>query len=473
MNLKYYLTKIRDYKKDITLWLSWVLCYRQKKWEKYICTSLFWDNVNKLETELLINIQKNIENRKFNYFFLRDEINNGSWISNIDHIILRLDMLKNSIFIEAEKWWYKLEQELKSYYVKIIDWLQSCIYWPSISETITEKYQIVRHLTTILKSHKDMFSKSEMKYLENKIDFNLEIDSSVSRKRHDDIWNIKIKDVVSVFKKVFDIYWLNWWKVVIDPTRLFVSVRWKIKNLFIPANIKSYSVKKLCELIDHEIWTHVIRWENANKTFWDSTYDYLILEEWLALMNEKLVTEEFDDIKQIPSIQHISTFIWENFNFKETEKILRIYFKSMWVNKDDLDSVSKQRALRVKNFYPFDSIGANRKDILYYRWFMALFSYYKNFINNNSLEFTKKMYFGKVWSGSLELIGLLKKEFKFDDNIIMPIWVWKLLYRNIRYWKDITAFSIKDDFRVKGTIISDDIIKKIKDISEFIKRRIY
>jgi hypothetical protein len=56
--------------------------------------------------------------------------------------------------------------------------------------------------------------------------------------------------------------------------------------------------------------------------------DYLSVQEGVAVLNQRLITESIKDTNiNEPLISNISTFIGENYNFKDTKELLKIYNK--------------------------------------------------------------------------------------------------------------------------------------------------
>jgi hypothetical protein len=71
---------------------------------------------------------------------------------------------------------------------------------------------------------------------------------------------ISLKQIYEIFQKIFTYYQLeNDWKIEQKEEFKNFSVNFSQKTLCIPGNLESLSLKRLLELIDHEICVHLIR----------------------------------------------------------------------------------------------------------------------------------------------------------------------------------------------------------------------
>jgi hypothetical protein len=66
-------------------------------------------------------------------------------------------------------------------------------------------------------------------------------------------------------------------KIIIDPNSTSIAVG--ENDMKIPAAYKSLSIKRICELMDHEISTHALTNKNNKKTLNIKSDTYLELQE--------------------------------------------------------------------------------------------------------------------------------------------------------------------------------------------------
>jgi hypothetical protein len=193
------------------------------------------------------------------------------------------------------------------------------------------------------------------------------------------------------------------------------------------------SLKRLLELIDHEICVHLIRWENTHRTLQTALEWYLKIEEWVAIFHEKNVFWEVD-FEITP--HHIYLYLAEKFIWNDLKMALHIYMtlenSSWWgVTQKQVEN----RFLRIKSFSSFSHFGWNKKDLVYSRWLKQVIDLQKNWNYN---DFEKKFYFWKMSSKDFSYFqtSTLYREF-LSQKIIQPDFFWKLYFDYKILQKDI------------------------------------
>lgn len=524
-NFMLFSKKIEEIKEPIWSALAWILSYK-KAWESdnNISTKFFNENIKEVSKQDIENAQIFLEHFENQFKRLKiDLINEESFnetqkktlLQIINSNILKIILLKESVFIEAEKWWYRLSIAEKNERLQKIEKLETMIYWPKISDQIKEKKIIMTYLDNLHKNNVDKLNPeenqifewflnkfSERNIIENKKNSEEQSEKIDSMwfcqilKKVFDIYNIKNKlviidnnrDTVSEENDIIYIPWSidekmrekiledNWlkdtMKITIDPKVSSISA-WENK-ISIPESYKNLSIKRICELIDHEISTHILTNKNNKKTLNIKTDTYLELQEWVAVLNEKLATEKMENLNiNEPTIHHISTFIGENYNGEESKKILEIYYKMLW----DVDYAKKanDRVMRIKRFHSFDLPWANRKDVVYRRW-LADVVLYINSLDKNSIEDRKKLqadiykfYISKLWKNEITNADKLIEWFDIDKwDVILPFALWKIIYEkllwnNISNIDDIRFLASEHKLNYKQMKILLEIVQLIKE----------
>lgn len=106
------------------------------------------------------------------------------------------------------------------------------------------------------------------------------------------------------------------------------SVKFSKKTVVVPKDkIATTSIFRLLQLLDHEIGVHAIRGHNTIQSLRIAGSNYLDAEEGLATHSEEMFENEIEDITGGVTLHHITTFIAENYNAEDTEKLLQIFFK--------------------------------------------------------------------------------------------------------------------------------------------------
>lgn len=446
-------------------------------------------------------------------------------LTTIQGNILRIILLEHAVYIEAEKWWYPLDEKKKTECLEKINKIESVIYGPRVIDQPEERTIVMTKLNHLFQDNKYKLTPEEQNKFEQLLaKFPERNTLNEKLKEKDSLGELPLMDICHLFQKVLSIYNIpskivfidekisqekeeedilylpfdydqkaltkaykdhginNIFKITLDPRVSWFGIKEYAVN--IPTSRDKMSVKRLCELIDHEINTHLLRAHNKRNTVNLTTEWYLETEEWIATMNEKLTSQKREDIKiDTPTIHNISLLIGELYNFDDTKELLRIYY-TMTVNeweeqenkeKNTPEIMAEKRALRVKRYHAFDHPGANRKDVVYRRWLIDAITYIKN-LNKDDINDIQKLqkhmnnfYFSKLGKAEIQNADELFEWFTIDKkNVILPIAIGKLLYEKLLGNKlndidDIRFLSStqKLDYKQKKLLL--EIISYIKD----------
>lgn len=394
------------------------------------------------------------------------QILNNTWFELI--------RLQNSIYLEAEKAWYKLSKNDRKKYVKNIYLINFALNWKEFSTNQDEINAIFKHLFTLYNQNWDNLTTKEKniffdfcKNFWRKIPTKKDINKKNKQENNDlkdFLYNkIEIEKVKEIFEKVLKLYWLDWWKSEIWNFPNF-WVNKKSKKIKIPKNIKSITIKKLLELIDHEIWVHAIRWYNQNKTLKVNYDHYVEAEEWFAKLSTSLFNNDLEDVEVEIWKSAVSTFIAENYDWENTYELLKIYYKLNIEEKltpEEIELKAKDIMLRKKKFLSLKEKWALRKDVSYYRWEQKILNYLLE--EDDIKSFIKKFYFSKLSLKDLEYVDYFKEKLDIDeDELIYPLWIWKIIYKKL-LWKKVTLEKLRQ---------WDPRFEAIDNISFWVKRKI-
>ncbi len=153
--------------------------YQTDSFENYIATELF-------NTELFNKNKKRLNFRdidetiwfvnwwKDNLVELRERIRNDSFleedqrkflINNIDSILTRMELVLKWVYIEAEKWWYKLDRDKRNELKQEVQKLCNKIWWPRVTDESHEKFLVLKHIHDKFNEKKDLLSDEEQKII--------------------------------------------------------------------------------------------------------------------------------------------------------------------------------------------------------------------------------------------------------------------------------------------------------------------
>jgi len=412
-----------------------------------------------------------------------NEVQKNIFIWTLRAYSLKVIGFKYAVYIEAEKAGYPLKKEDRSQYLRNIEKIETLVYGPKISENKEEVWSIMTTLDKCFQKNKDKISEEEQTVFNTFLEKFSERSTKTETKEKSKntlgklnqenfakvlqkglaIYNvesriIKIKDDITEIKeedgilyipainkdtekaygkkdleKIYKEYDISekTLKIKIN-TCAAIEVNIPEKEINIPANINFYNTTRVLELLSHEIGTHAFSWVNKEAKFNIEADTYLELQEGVAMLNEKAVSWEIKNISAAPTIHHISTFIWENYNAQETEKILEIYYKLQ--GKKNATTMAKNRTQRVKRFHSNDEKWASRKDVVYWRWMLDVLEYIQN-LDPEKEEDIKELqknifgfYIGKLGKEEVKNASDLIEWFDINtSNIILPADIGKIL----------------------------------------------
>lgn len=376
--------------------------------------------------------------------------------------------------------WY-----LKKWYknnIKRIEQIQEDIYGPRVSDVTEEKNLIINNLSSLLKNNKDKITEEEAvvfsKFL-NKFPVDSQNEDSIKIKKNHMKGNIPTTSVKNIANYTINSFYdIPWWETVTNIGKNNLSVSIDKQKLQLPGDKNSFTESSLSTIIEHEIWGHVVRWTKSKNRLWFAAENYENIEEWITKFNEYIIHyDRLEDIPINPEISHISTFIWENYTFKDTFQLLQIYYKLIGETDIDAHKLAISRTKRVKSYYDWDQPWANRKDVIYYRGIKRLIEYLKTLSPEERADFYNDAYFAKLSFEDIALIPELRKELHVSTSKSdIPFPLWKLILRKQSYvnpktWNTTWAFLWEEN--IKERLIGEDFrFLKLKPLTTEKKRQV-
>jgi len=197
-------------------------------------------------------------------------------------------------------------------------------------------------------------------------------------------WEVKIGDTTSIVHTNFN---KNWWKIIIPQSR-------------------KISLKKLIELIIHEIDWHCVQFSNANWLFsWSIRFSNSeALLEWYAIFLEYSLS---------------SKYFWEN-KIKQliNKKQLHYKFITWKISLNKLIDNYKWNLYRLFRWFKNIKKYWNYKDLVYLEWISNIIKKiekYWNFLNLIKIGTINKKYIKKHWTQTI------KNNFKLETTSAIHI----------------------------------------------------
>jgi len=296
-----------------------------------------------------------------------------------------LEITKKWLIFEIEKAWFEsnLTVDGKQKIINKIKKLEEKTFWWEIKNNPEEVVLVYEYLKNKFDLNINKLTKSEQKkYLDflniakkylaieyKESDFNT--NKKVEYNNKEDFLNkdIKRESYVKILQYVFDLLKLDIEVIVEERASIY---DWE-KHLWIPKN-KNYdylTIKRLLELISHEIEAHTINLRNNQKLIWKfRSAANLEKEEWVAMTMEKLLNWQNIDKIWIP--QHFpKVFMWEILNWDELKEFLYLN------NKIEDDKWYAWRFFRLKRNYDLNLPWVQHKDTSYWRWVLKTIKFLK------------------------------------------------------------------------------------------------
>ena len=291
--------------------------------------------------------------------------------------------------------------------MKDIDILQTKIYGPKISEVKDEKDLIISICNEKYIRNFGNLSLEEKTFFENflwKLTDSIEQKDIKIAKQLPSRWNLSMDDIMSWTEHIKNIFYPNIKREQKkEKGKKWYSVPFETKIREYPDQ-ESDDFNKILTTIWHEDAGHMVRGDNQNKNWLIIAWAwYEDIEEWITKLNEWLLKYNLDEYPLIPNDTFISVFIWENYNFEDTYKLIKI-IKKLGINwqidiekEKTISKAALNLAERVKWYYPRDEKWSNRKDVIYFRWEKKIIEYLKSLPDNEArAEWYRKAMSAKV-----------------------------------------------------------------------------
>lgn len=387
---------------------------------------LFFNAKNKLKIKINL-IRKYIKKIK-NLKILKEEDNiiKELLLESLDYTNSALNLALLWLPFEVEKTWIELNISNidKKNILKKINFYEFKMFWPKISkvekesimvyECLMDNYNKFKSKLNILEqSEYESFLNYSLKYLPKnyiylnrkiiKIEKNIILSKLISREKY-----------VNIFRDVFDLLWLDFEVIVEERSSVY---DWE-KHLWIPSSkaYKKLSIWRVIELISHEIESHSSNLRNNQKILWSFRWAWnLIKEEWLALLNERLLSwYKLDEINI--SLHTCRVFMCEILYWKQFYRFMELYWKMEW------DNNIEAKFFRFKRNYDLLERWWQRKDSSYWRWLLEVRDYILNKWD------IRDLFLGKVAIKDIPKIKRLMelKNISYND-LYLPIFIWELI----------------------------------------------
>ena len=240
--------------------LSGEISYKKQEYdsfENYIATQLFNEKSKKLNLEDVEETIWFVKWWKHNLLELKQEIIMDSFltqdqknflINNIDSVLMRMELVLKWVYIEAEKWWYKLDREKRDTLKQEVQKLCNQIWWPRISDVPHEKFLVLKNIHDKFNEKKDVLSKDEQEkineffekfqvssYFDMMDDYEDDWENQVTEQEKKLKWTINLEKYVYIIKMILEnIYGIQ---------TIFVS-RWQDFRSWAEISENSYDEKE-------------------------------------------------------------------------------------------------------------------------------------------------------------------------------------------------------------------------------------
>lgn len=423
------------------------------------------------------------------------------------HILL-LQYHQNAIYIEAEKAWYKLSNKDRCIYRDEILRIENLLYWQDITHLTERKNKVIDKLYEIYQTNHQVLTLDEQEIrqekilnkfsqplsISNKIDTPAKTDIYIDEKhvfelvallleiewfKAEDIINIQInnniqdisfdqktwiytipdtrtdKEVYAYFKKEgmdqkFKVIKKNIWNSSVSITQK--DGKFGKNHINLPAPIKGkYNItKKLLPIIyDHEISTHVNTQIGNINNIYIQDPERSDLEEWVALFNQAMASDQNIESLYEASIWDIWMFLWEHFDEHDLQQLLDIYFK---LSKDTNQNIW-DRVRRIKMWVPLWEKWARRKDLTYGNSKEIIKELEQLTKTPEGIDllntYAKAIYSTKLGYEAIQNIDQILDGITTLDKLEpnFPIFAGKIIYWKLFKWKLDTNKMLENDLR--------------------------
>ena len=308
--------------------LTGELTYKKQEvdsFENYIATQLFYQNSKTLTQEDIDNAIWFIKRWKHNLIELKSEIENDSFLTqdqkwflifNIESVLTRMKLILKWVYIEAEKWWFKLDKQERSKLKQEIQELSVKVRWERISDTPHEKFLVLKSIYSKYDEKKDLLSPQEDKTIKQFFE-KFWVENYFKLIDEDIIWQIEtpeqtkklegkieIRDYLNVIKMILEkIYgikcvFVSKWKDFRDWSEIKKNKYDKEWNVvLLRADVDEYEAKNI--LIEHNVSEpfrvmtdtnkkNISAWAEAIKIPYIQDYEKLDITRFLRLLEHEL-----------------------------------------------------------------------------------------------------------------------------------------------------------------------------------------
>jgi len=466
-----------------------------KYYNETIFKEFLWIEDFSLIEESIFSLEKDFNNKIKK---LKQELSEIQEYGLTKNIITPLEAQKNMIALEYIKYIqdviFIFEKSFKNETTKFLwNWWkqykdienkEAKIFW-LVQKEPREKETILNYLFSLLKDNLQKLNPLEvvefmklLKYLWFKEDNFSYINPYKTITEEYKFFNKKIsrEKYIKIFNFILkDIYWVKQRAIITEVSSIYDGE----KFLEIPNKDthKELTIKRILELIVHEIEAHFINTHNneilLNGIKWKW---FLEKEEWIAkFMEWMLMQNHIDKITSIPNFLS-RIYAGEKLAWKEYERFLEIYLKLLWSNKKVIDAL-----LRHKRNYPLNTKWVQHKDVVYWRWLWKVISYLKGNGGAGEDRNFSLLFLAKVWISGLDKIEKIYSALSKDEKnkIIMPIFVWEIIKyilkeREIKWNKEIDFNQMVDFISKKYNFSGIEFfdLKRIYSKKEEIKKLI-
>lgn len=348
------------------------------------------------------------------------------------------------IEFELEKAGYKItltiEEQLNK--ISIIEEIEEQNFWLKIKNNLLEINLIHDYLFSLYINTKKNITTSEqiffLKYINKLNNFftnkNIVV-NKINKKKEQFNFSKNIvsrEKYMNIFSFIIsDIYGLEQQVITTEASSIY---DWE-KILEIPKNdlYLTLSIKRILELIVHEIESHYINSFNNKILIWNYRWARnLEKEEWLAKVMEAFLSEDKIDRMVFKPTYMIKILYSELYSGDEFYKFIDIYNKMYEFRREPINEF-----LRQKRNYSLSLKGGQHKDISYWRWMMKVMDYLIWWWDFSLL------FMWKVWFEDLDKLDSLYKKQK--NKLIFPMFLWDIISLYLKFKEKWEKFDMNLD----------------------------
>lgn len=353
--------------------------------------------------------------------------------------ILRVTLLWLDFELEKAGYTIKLSDFEKLERINEIEEIEELNFWLKVKNNLSEIKLIHDFLFSLYVDTKSRISTSEQLFFLgyiNKLNVflgetDLEAKKIKKQKSKYKFWdNYILRDnYIKIFNFILEnIYNLPQRSIMTSASSIY---DWE-KFLEVPDKDthKELTVKRVLELIVHEIESHYINSYNNKTLLWAFRWARnLEKEEWLAKVMESFLNwdNEYSAIfipTYMAKILYSELYSWDDFY-----KFIEIYNKMHTLRRKPTNEF-----LRQKRNYSLKLKWGQHKDISYWRWMLKTLDYLKNWWDFSNLF---------LWKVGFEDLDKLEKlSTKYFNDIIFPIFIWDIISLYLQSKEEWKKFNL-------------------------------